>query len=79
MSRVTSLELDEKLDGGLIRPLFKASSHLFPMVPKDIGASTTRFVAEPTIRLGPNDDAACASRLAPETDPPDERLVLFGG
>jgi hypothetical protein len=51
LSRVTSLELDEKLGGGLIRLIFKASSHLFPMVPKNIGTSATRFVAEPTIRL----------------------------
>ena len=49
------------------------------MVPEDIGTSTTRFVAEPTIRLGPNDHAARASLLAPDTDPSDERLVLFAG
>ena len=49
------------------------------MVPKDIGASTTRFVAEPTIRFWPDDNAACASRLAPETDPSDERFVLLRG
>jgi hypothetical protein len=79
LSWVAGLELDEEFECGLIRLLFKASSHLFPMVPEDIGTSTTRFVAEPTIGLGPNDDAACSSRLAPETDPLDERFVLFAG
>ncbi len=59
LSRVANLELDEKLECGLIRLLFKTSSHLFPGVPKDIGTSTTRFVAEPTIRRG-----ACCRRTA---------------
>jgi hypothetical protein len=45
MSRVAGLELDEKFECGLIRLLFKASSHLFPVVLKDIGTSTTRFLA----------------------------------
>ena len=79
MSWVAGLELNQQFECGLIRLLFKASSHLFPMVPENIGTSTTGFVAEPTIRLGPNDHAARASLLAPDTDPTNERFVLFAG
>ena len=71
------MELDEKFKGGLIWTFFKAHGHLCPMVLEDIGASTTRFVVEPTIRFGPDDNAARASRLAPETDPSDERFILL--
>ncbi len=74
-SRVAGQELDEKFECGLIRLLFKAPSHLLPIVPKDIGTPATRLVAEPTINVG----AACASFLAPETDPSDEHFVLFAG
>ena len=42
---MTGLELDEKFKRGLIRMLFKAPCHLFPMILKDIGTPTTRFVA----------------------------------
>src|SRR5687768_7756717 len=49
------------------------------MVLKDIGASTARLFIEPTIRFGPNHKAARASRLAPETDPSDERFILLAG
>ena len=73
------MEFDEKFKCSLIRPLFEAMSHLFPMLLEDIRTSTTRFIAEPAIRLGPNDDTARASCLAPATDPSDERLVLFAG
>jgi hypothetical protein len=43
---------------------FKASCHLVPVVLEDIGTSTTRFVAEPTIRFWPDDNAASAGRLS---------------
>ncbi|WP_201841419.1 hypothetical protein [Microvirga zambiensis] len=72
------MELDEKFKGGLIRTFFKAHGHLCPMVLEEIGASTTRFVIEPTIRLGPITTPR-ASRLAPETDPSGERLILLAG
>ncbi|OWK21440.1 hypothetical protein AJ88_23600 [Mesorhizobium amorphae CCBAU 01583] len=78
-SGVTGLEFDEKFKGGLIRTLFKAPCHLFPVVLKEIGTSTTRFVVEPTIRLRPNDNTARASRLAPQIDPSDECFVLLAG
>ena len=52
------MELDEKFKSGLIGTFFKAHCHLFPMVLEDIGTSSTRFVIEPTIRFGANDDAA---------------------
>jgi hypothetical protein len=52
------LELDEKFKGGLIWTFFKAHGHLCPMVLEDIGASTPRFVIEPTIRFGANNNAA---------------------
>jgi hypothetical protein len=42
---MTGLELDEKFERGLIRTLFKALRHLLPVVLKDIGTSTLRFVA----------------------------------
>ena len=45
----------------------------------NIGTSTTRFVAEPTIRIGPNDHAARARASYADTDPSDKRLVLFAG
>ena len=74
---MTGLELDEKFKRGLIRTLFEAPRHLFPMVLKDIGTSTTRFVAKPAIRFWPDDNAACAGGLTPETDPSDKRFVLL--
>jgi hypothetical protein len=61
---ITGLELNEEFKRSLIRMFFKAPRHLLPMVPKDIRTSTLRFVAEPTIRFWPDDNAACASRLA---------------
>src|ERR1700722_3571169 len=79
VSWVAGLELDEKFQGGLIRPLFKAPSHLLPVLLEDVGTSTTRPVAEPTIRPGPDHDATRASGLAPTTNPPDESLVLPAG
>lgn len=56
--RVAGLELDEKFKGGLIWLVFKAHGHLCPMVLEDIGASASRLVIEPTIRFGPDDNAA---------------------
>lgn len=38
-----------------------------------------RLVVEPTIRLRPNDNTACASCLAPQIDPSDECFVLLAG
>ena len=78
-SRMTGLELDEKFKCGLIWMLFKALCHLLPMVLEDIGTSTARFVAAPTIGFWPNDDAACASVLAPAIDASEERFVLLAG
>ena len=77
LSRVAGLELDKKFKCSLIRLLFKASSHLFPVVLKDIGTSTTRLLAEATIRLGPNCDAARTDCLAPDTDPSGKRFILL--
>ena len=51
----------------------------FPSLAGVIGTPTMRPVAEPTIRLRPNEDTARACRLAPETDPLGERFILLGG
>ncbi|MER8899988.1 hypothetical protein [Mesorhizobium sp. M0676] len=52
-SGITDLELDEKFKCGLIRTLFKAPCHLFPMVLKDVGTSAAR-----ASRSAPQIDAA---------------------
>jgi hypothetical protein len=73
------LELDEKFKSGLIRLLFKVMSHIFPMFLEDIGASTTRLLAEPAIRLWSNLHPSRTSVLAPQTNPANKRLILFTG
>ena len=78
-SGVPNLELDEKFEGSLIRTFLEAHSHLFPMLPEDVRASTTWLVTEPAIRFGPNNNTSRAGRLTPEADPADERLVLLTG
>ena len=78
-SGVPGLELDEKFECSLIWTFLEAHSHLFPMVPEDVRASTTWLVTEPAIRFRPNDDTARAGGLTPEADPADERLVLLAG
>lgn len=42
----------------LIRALIETPHHLLPVALEDIKTSTTRFLAEPTIRLRPDDNAA---------------------
>ena len=66
--RVTRLELDQQFKCGLIRALLKTLHHLLPMVLKDVRTSAPRLVAQPSIRFWANDDAACASVLAPPID-----------
>ena len=73
------MELDEEFKCGLIRLLFKAVSHLFPMFLEDIGTSSTRLLTEPTVRLWSNFDPSRASVLAPQTNPVNKRLILFTG
>jgi len=79
LSWIASLKCDEKFKCGLIRPLFEAMSHLFPMLLEDIRTSTTRFLAEPTIRLWSNFGPSRASVLALETNPANKRLILLTG
>ena len=76
---VAGLELDEQFECGLIRLLLETLRHLLPMIFEDVRAPAARFVTEPSIRFGADDDAACASISTPEIDAPQERLVLPAG
>ena len=75
-SGVARLELDEKLERGLIRPLFQTVHHLLPVLFEDVGPAAARFVAETPIRFWSNDHAPRASILAPAIDAPQQRFVL---
>src|SRR3954447_21812674 len=46
------------------------------MLFEDVRAAASRFVSEPAIRFGTDDDAACERISTPQLDAPHERLVL---
>ena len=78
-ARVAGLELNEQFECGLIRSLVQTARHLLPMIFEDLRAPAPRFITEPSIRFGADDNAARKSISTPQIDAPQECLVLPGG
>jgi hypothetical protein len=70
------LELDEKLECGLIRIFLETEHHLLPVVFEDIRSLATWFVTTSPVGLRADDYASGTSVLAPAIDASEERLVL---
>jgi hypothetical protein len=69
-ARIPHLELDEELEGCLIRLTFKTLDHFWPMILELIAPSATRFVVQTALLEVLDHDAAGTSVQPPALHTP---------